>query len=97
MDERFDGFVSERLRELGRQYERARRAYAEGKGHPQRAAILEELPVDDAGRAKLVCRRYAEKRAVKLEADGKPACFDPDHTDCVGCLEDIRDGIVETW
>ncbi len=97
MDERFDGFVSERLRELGRQYERARRAYADGKETSQRAAVLDKLPVDDADRAKIVCRRHAEKRAVKLDVDGKPACFDPDHTDCVGCLEDIRDGMIETW
>ena len=97
MDERFDGFVSERLRELGRQYERTRRAYAEGKKEPQRAAILDELPVDDANRAKIVCRRHAEKRAVSLDAEGKPACFDPDHTDCKGCVEDIQDGLIETW
>jgi hypothetical protein len=98
MDERFEQFVRDRLRQLGEEYERTRRAYAEGKGESDSPPeAVAELPVDEAGRAKLVCRRYAEKRAVALDDDNKPACFDPDHTDCVGCVEDIRDGIIETW
>lgn len=98
MDERLERFVRERLRKLGQEYERTRRAYAEGKGETERsAAAAFGLPVDEAGCAKLVCRRYAEKRAVAVDESGRPACFDPAHTDCVGCVEDIQAGMVETW
>lgn len=100
MDERFEQFMRQRLRELGKQYERTRRAYSEGRADTDSAgqsAAGSGLPVDESGRAKLVCRRYAEKRAVELDAAATPACFDPDHTDCVGCVEDIRDGVIETW
>lgn len=94
----FEGFVRDRLRELGKQYERTRQAYTEGKTETDGTSeAVASLPVDEAGRAKLVCRRYAEKRAVSLDEEAKPACFDPDHTDCVGCVEDIRDGLIETW
>lgn len=100
MDDRFERFMRERLRNLGKQYERTRQAYTEGKDDADSASASEqaiEIPVDEAGRAKLVCRRHAEKRAVELDSAAKPACFDPDHTDCVGCVEDIRDGLIETW
>ncbi|MFW5977925.1 MAG: DUF7091 family protein [Halohasta sp.] len=98
MDERFEQFVRDRLRELGAEYERTRRAYAEGKGEADGSSEgLPELPVDEAGRARLVCRRYAEKRAVAVDDAGRPACFDPEHVDCVGCVEDIQDGVIETW
>ncbi|MFD1642530.1 DUF7091 family protein [Halohasta litorea] len=97
MDEGFEQFVRDRLRKLGKGYERTRRAYTEGKGEADGSPGEGSLPVDEAGRAKLVCRRYAEKRAVELDSEGKPACFDPDHTDCVGCVEDIQDGVIETW
>jgi len=60
-------------------------------------ADTDYLPVDDEGRARLVCRRYAEKRAVAVDAQGRPPCFDPGHPDCQGCVEDVRDGRVETW
>ena len=86
--------MRDRLRELGREYERTRRAYAAGKDEAAPAA--DSLPTDEDGRARLVCRRYAERRAVDTE-DGVPACFDPDHTDCVGCVEDIDAGRIETW
>ena len=98
MDEEFERFVRERLRKLGQEYERTRRAYAEGKGEAESsAAAAFELPVDEAGRAKLVCRRDAEKRAIDVDEAGRPACFDPEHTDCVGCVEDIQGGVIETW
>ena len=98
MDEGFEQFVRDRLREFGKGYERTRRAYAEGKGEAEESAdATPELPVDEAGRVKLVCRRYAEKRAVAVDEAARPACFDPDHVDCVGCVEDIRAGMVETW
>lgn len=55
------------------------------------------LPTDEADRVKLVCRRHAERRAVPLDDLGRPACFEEGHPDCEGCLEDVRDGVVETW
>jgi hypothetical protein len=100
MDERFEQFMRDRLRDLGKQYERTRRAYSEGKDSAEGSETPElaaNIPVDESGRAKLVCRRHAEKRAVGLDSEAKPACFDPDHTDCLGCVEDIQDGLIETW
>lgn len=46
---------------------------------------------------RIVCRRYAEKRAVTLDEEGCPACFDADHPDCEGCVEDLYAGTIETW
>ncbi len=80
------------FRKAGRQYEEARRAYGSGK-----QSALEDLPTDEEGRARLVCRRFAERRAVPLDAEAQPTCFDPDHPDCQGCVEDIREGCIETW
>jgi len=94
MDERVERFLRDRLRNAGRQYARARTAFSEGKAGVDTA---DDLPTDEEGRAKLVCRRYAEKRAVELDEKGRPACFDADHTDCVGCVEDIEAGRIETW
>jgi len=95
MDERFETFMRDRLRELGREYERTRRAYTAGKNEAD-PSPADALPTDEDGHAKLVCRRYAERRAVDID-DGVPACFDPDHTDCVGCVEDIEAGRIEIW
>lgn len=97
MDERLARFVRERVRRAGRQYERARRAYAAGKGSEATPSAASDLPTDEAGRCRLVCRRYAEKRAVDVDAAGRPACFEADHPDCVGCVEDVREGRIETW
>lgn len=80
------------LRSAGRQVEEARRAYRDAK-----ASTGRDLPRDDDGRARIVCRRHAEKRAVALDEAGRPDCFDPDHPDCRGCAEDVRGGRVETW
>ncbi|TQQ82968.1 hypothetical protein EGH24_05905 [Halonotius terrestris] len=96
MDERLERFLRDRLRDVGRGYERTRTAFSEGKAETGDDASA-SLPTDDAGRAKLVCRRHAEKRAVKLDDEDRPACFDADHTDCVGCVEDIHAGRIETW
>ncbi|MGM0591124.1 MAG: DUF7091 family protein [Halobacteriota archaeon] len=93
MDERFERFIHSKLRSAGRRYEQARRAYRDGRTEASRF----DLPTDDAGRAKLVCRRYVERRAVAVDAEGLPACFDADHPDCQGCTEDICEGVVETW
>jgi hypothetical protein len=34
---------------------------------------------------------------VSLDEEGRPTCFDPEHPDCRGCVEDIEDGSIETW
>ena len=81
-----------KLHSVGRQYEEAKRAYTDAK-----AATLTDLPTDGDGRARIVCRRYAEKRAVSLDEDARPSCYDPDHPDCRGCVEDIREARIETW
>jgi hypothetical protein len=91
MDDRLEGFIRTTLRSAGRQVERARTAYREGRSGGF------DLPTDEAGRATLVCRRHAERRAVAVDAKGKPACFDAEHPDCRGCVADIREGVVETW
>lgn len=81
-----------KLHSAGKQYEAARRAYSDAK-----TAALADLPTDEEGRAKIVCRRHAEKRAVSLDSEGRPVCYDADHLDCRGCVEDIREDRIETW
>jgi len=83
-------FVSKTLRGAGRQLEEARQAYQEGR-------TTGSIPRDEDGNVRIVCRRYAERRAVDLDADGRPECFDAGHPDCEGCAEDVRDGRVQTW
>lgn len=90
MAEDDSGLFDRLARRAGRTYARTRAAYHEGKTES-------DLPRDDSGRAKIVCRRYAERRAVALDSEGRPACFDADHDACRGCLEDIREGRIETW
>jgi hypothetical protein len=97
MDERFERFVRTTFRTAGRRYAEARSAYHEGRDSADGGSDEFDLPRDDEGNARLVCRRYAEKRAVAVDAEGHPACFDPDHPDCQGCAEDVREGVVETW
>ena len=89
---RLELLLKSKLRSAGRQYAEARYAYETAKD-----VAAADLPVDEAGRARIVCRRYAEKRAVELDEGFRPACFDADHQDCRGCVEDIRDGRVQTW
>jgi len=86
----FERFLRERLRAAGRTYEQTRRAFSTGRSEGS-------LPEDEQGRARIVCRRYAERRAVKLDDEYRPDCFDPDHPDCRGCVEDVREGRIETW
>lgn len=81
-----------RLRAAGRQYAEARRAYSEAK-----ESALRGLPTDDEGKAKIVCRRYAERRAVQLDEAGRPECYEAGHPDCEGCVEDVREERIETW
>ena len=91
--DRFERFLRKTFRRAGRQYAEATRAYRSGRAH----ANTFDLPTDDAGLARLVCRRHVERRAVSVDAGGHPSCFDADHPDCQGCVEDIREGVVETW
>jgi hypothetical protein len=91
-----NGFLRSKIREAGRQYERARGSYHEGRDSGSDPADV-DAPRDDSGRVRIVCRRYAEKRAVGLDQEGRPACFDPGHPDCEGCLEDLHAGTIETW
>jgi len=84
------GFVGRLARTAGRRYAQTLAAYLEGRE-------TGDLPRDDAGRVRIVCRRHAERRAVELDDANRPACFDADHPACEGCLEDVRDGRVETW
>ena len=90
MDERLERFVRTTFRRAGRRYAEARNAFREGQADFG-------LPRDDEGRAKIVCRRHAERRAVVVNARGRPNCFEADHPDCEGCAEDVREGVVETW
>ena len=91
-DDRLARFIRDGLRSAGRQLSDAKRAYSNGK-----RATLAGLPRDDEGRARIVCRRYAERRAVSLDDRLRPVCYDADHPDCQGCVEDIEDGTVETF
>jgi hypothetical protein len=90
MDDRVERFIRSKFRSAGERYGETARAYREGRE-------IGDLPEDDEGRARIVCRRHAERRAVAIDGEGKPACFDPDHVDCRGCAEDVREGRVETW
>lgn len=89
---RLTRLVKGRLRSAGRQYAEAKRAYSEAK-----ATALRGLPTDDDGKAKLVCRRYAERRAARIDGAGRPTCYEADHPDCEGCVEDIHENRIETW
>lgn len=89
---RLKRFLRTKLRSAGRQVEEARRAY-----DTARKRTLAGLPTDDEGRARIVCRRHAERRAVDLDEEARPVCYDGDHVDCRGCVEDIREGQIETW
>jgi len=91
-DDRLERFISGTLRSVGNQLSDAKRAYSDGK-----RAALAGLPRDDDGRARIVCRRHADRRSVSLDEQARPECFDPDHPDCQGCVEDIDDGTIETW
>jgi hypothetical protein len=90
MDDRLERFVRTTARKAGRRYAEARRAYRTGRQ-------ASDLPRDDDGNVRIVCRREAERRAVPLDDAGRPDCFEAGHPDCEGCLEDVREGVVETW
>lgn len=98
---RLERFVRSKLRHAGRQYEELRRStdgqLGDAREAYQSAKNARGLPSDEAGRAKIVCRRYAERRAAKLDEEFRPACYEVDHPDCEGCVEDVRAGRIETW
>ena len=89
---RIERIVTENRSSSGRQVGEAKRAYR----HAKRATRV-DLPFDEDGRARVVCRRYAERRAVVVDASGRPDCFEAGHPDCEGGAEDVREGVVETW
>lgn len=98
MEKRLERVVRQQIRKAGRQFEEARRAYRDGKDETDHdSAERFDLPTDEDGNALIVCRRYAEKRTVGVDTEGRPACFEAGHPDCEGCAEDVRDGVVETW
>ncbi|ELY72649.1 hypothetical protein [Natrinema pallidum] len=94
-------FLRSTLQEAGEQFEEFRKSTDEQLGEARDSYEVAKnargLPADDAGRAKIVCRRYAEQRAAKLDAEYRPACYEADHPDCEGCAEDVRAGRIETW
>lgn len=82
-------WVKKAARRAGRTVGEASDEYAEGK-------IANSLPQDEDGRAKIVCRRYSERRAVEIQG-GRPECFEAGDEDCESCVRDIAAGHVETW
>ena len=88
--DRIERFLRSKIRAAGRTVEEVERNFRRGRERGP-------LPRDEAGRAQIVCRRYAERRAVPLDDENRPACYDADHPDCEGCVEDIRAGYIETW
>ena len=83
-ESRIERFVRTTARSAGRRYAEFSSAYRDGR----RTAADEGV--------RIVCRRHAERRRVSL-SNHRPDCFDPDHPDCRGCTEDVREGTVETW
>lgn len=89
-EDRLRRLLDRAARKTGEQVGEATAAY-------RRAKHAAQLPADDAGQRKLVCRRYAERRVVSFDARARPACYEPGHTDCEGCIEDIEAGCIEPW
>ncbi|RKD88075.1 hypothetical protein ATJ93_4391 [Halopiger aswanensis] len=98
---RLERFLRSKLQEAGEQYEQLRES-TDGQLEEAREAYevaknARGLPSDEEGRAKIVCRRYAERRAAMLDDQFRPACYEAGHPDCEGCAEDVREGRIETW
>lgn len=85
----FGGLIRNAARRAGRTVGEVGKQLSGGR-------IEGSLPQDESGQVRIVCRRYAEKRAVSVSS-GKPECFEAGNPDCESCLEDITDGTVETW
>lgn len=87
--DRLSRFLKTKVRGAGRQFEEAKQAFSEAR--------REAASGGSGSPVKLVCRRYAEKRSVRLDAEGRPVCYAAGHADCEGCVEDIKAGCIETW
>lgn len=98
---RLEQFLRSTVRGAGERYEQARGStneqLSDAREAYQAAKNAHSLPSDEAGRVKIVCRRYAEQRATKLDDEYRPACYEATHPDCEGCVEDVYDGRIETW
>jgi len=55
------------------------------------------LPTDEEGRVRIVCRRYEERRLVPLDDRGRPTCYEAGNEDCESCVDAVNDGDVGTW
>lgn len=98
LGDRLRRVLRQQARRAGRQYAESRRAYREARETAERVDPREfDLPSDPDGNARIVCRRYTERRAVPVDARGRPACFEADVDDCEGCAEDVREGRIETF
>ena len=99
--DRIERLLRTTLAQAGSQYEEFRQSadsqLEEAREAYRVARNARQLPTDEADRAKIVCRRHTERRAVKLDEQYRPACYEADHPDCEGCVEDIHDGRIETW
>ncbi|ELY92805.1 hypothetical protein C482_20597 [Natrialba chahannaoensis JCM 10990] len=100
-ERRVERFLRSKLQAAGEQYEQLRESTDRQLGEAQQAYEVaknaRQLPSDDEGRVKLVCRRYAERRAAMLDEEYRPACYEAGHPDCEGCAEDVCEGRIETW
>ena len=98
---RLEYFLRSRLQEAGERYEELRQSsddqLEEAREAYELARNARSIPTDEADRARIVCRRYAERRAARLDESYRPACYEADHPDCEGCVEDIHEGRIETW
>ena len=101
LTDRLRRVLRQQARRAGREYARTREAYREGRADAdaaERVAPAEfGVPDDGDGNARLVCRRYVERRAVAVDGAGRPECFEAGNVDCEGCAEDVREGRVQTW
>ena len=98
---RLERAVRSTLREAGERYESLRRStddqLAAAREAYEAGKHASTMPRDEQDRACIVCRRYVERRAVEVDEAHRPACYEADHPDCAGCLEDIHAGRIETW
>ena len=98
---RLERFLRSKFQEAGERYEELRHSsgeqFEEAREAYQAARNARALPTDEADRAKIVCRRFAERRAARLDEAYRPACYEADHPDCEGCVEDVHEGRIETW
>ena len=74
-----------------------RTKHASKKEKNETASPPATLPQDEENKYRVVCRRYAEKRATGIDSEGRPECFESEHPDCESCRRDITEGIIETW